>query len=254
MSTLVDDSVGALSERLADLEHVETWANIEQALVSEIGKVKDEHSQSMVRLYDLFEKFGERQKSLERQLTGLRSFARHVEQFLEQHVSGGATALSKPLRTPRLESDRTTASQGQVPRTSSSSNRPPSYLQVPRPPTIPAPPVPQRNASPLEQGRVSTTHFSTVRNEVRSGAIRIDIANPEQWSARDTAILHQEAKRVRDIGSLMLETPIQHDYEAGVEVRSLLPTERLEEMDGRLAVTDEDPHTPGVRYVKFWVA
>ena len=69
-----------------------------------------------------------------------------------------------------------------------------------------------------------------------------------------TAILrNQEAKRVRDIGSLIFETPIQHDYETGVEVRSLLPTEQLEEMDGRLAVTDEDPHNPGVRYVKFWV-
>ena len=101
---------------------------------------------------------------------------------------------------------------------------------------------------------VSTTHFSTVRSEVRSGAIRIDITNPEQWSAGETAILrNQEAKQVRDIGSLILETPIQHDYEAGVEVRSLLSTERLEEMDGRLAVTDEDPHTPGATYVKFWV-
>ena len=93
-----------------------------------------------------------------------------------------------------------------------------------------------------------------MRNEVRSGAIRIDITNPEQWSAGDTAILrNQEAKRVRDIGSLIFETPIQQDYEAGVEVRSLLPTERLEEMDGRLAVTNEDPQTPGVRKVKFWV-
>ena len=36
-----------------------------------------------------------------------------------------------------------------------------------------------------------------------------------------------------------------------IEVRSLLPTERLEEMEGRLAVTDEDPS--GNRYVKFWV-
>ena len=36
--------------------HVATWATIEQALVSEIGKVKDEHSESMVRLCDLFEK------------------------------------------------------------------------------------------------------------------------------------------------------------------------------------------------------
>ena len=64
---------------------------------------------------------------------------------------------------------------------------------------------------------------------------------------------NQEAKRVRDIGSLIFETPIQHDYEAGVEVRSVLSTERLEEIDGRLAVTDEDSHAHGVRYVKFWV-
>ena len=58
---------------------------------------------------------------------------------------------------------------------------------------------------------------------------------------------------MRDIGSLIFETPIQHDYEAGVEVRSLLPTEQLEEVDGRLAVTDEDPQNPGIRNVKFWV-
>ena len=95
-------------------------------------------------------------------------------------------------------------------------------------------------------------HSSTVRSEVRAGAIRIDITNPEQWSAGDTAILrNQEAKRVRDIGSLIFETPIQHGYEAGVEVRSLLSTERLEELDGRLAVTDEDSR--GSWYVKFWV-
>ena len=61
MSTLVDNSVGALSERLTDLKHtvqsrmttpvteesathVETGATIEQTLVSEIGKVRDEHT------------------------------------------------------------------------------------------------------------------------------------------------------------------------------------------------------------------
>ena len=38
-------------------------------------------------------------KFLEKQLTGLRSFARHVEQFLEQRVSGGATT---PERTSLL--------------------------------------------------------------------------------------------------------------------------------------------------------
>ena len=111
------------------------------------------------------------------------------------------------------------------------------------------------SVSATEPSGVSTTHFSTARSEVRSGAIRIDITNPKQWSAGDTAILrNQEAKKkVRDIGSLIFETPIQHDYEAGVEVRSLLPTERLEEMDGHLAVTDLDPHSPGARYVRFWV-
>ena len=61
VSTLVDGSVSALSERLNDLEHtvqsrmttpvteerathVETWTTIEQALLSEIGKVRDEHA------------------------------------------------------------------------------------------------------------------------------------------------------------------------------------------------------------------
>ena len=38
----------------------------------------------------------------------------------------------------------------------------------------------------------------------------------------------------------------------GVEVRSLLSTEHLEEVDGRLAILDIDPAT-GTRFVKFWV-
>ena len=93
-----------------------------------------------------------------------------------------------------------------------------------------------------------------MRSEVRFGSIRIDITDPEQWSAGEVAILrNQEAKKVRDIGSLIFETPIQHNYEAGVEVRSLLSTEQLEEVDGRLAVMDVDPHNPGTRFVRFWV-
>ena len=51
----------------------------------------------------------------------------------------------------------------------------------------------------------------------------MEISDPEQCSSGDIAILqNQEAKKVREIGSLIFETPIQHDYEAGVEVRSLL--------------------------------
>ena len=65
-------------------------------------------------------------------------------------------------------------------------------------------------------------------------------------------IRNQEAKRVRDIGSLIFETPIQHDYEEGVEVRSLLSSEQLEEIDGILAVVDVSP-TSGARVVRFWV-
>ena len=119
---------------------------------------------------------------------------------------------------------------------------------MPEPPTVPAPPIPSDAAPTSDAQPPSTTHFSTVRSEVRAGAICIDITDP----AGDTAILwNQEAKRVRDIGSLIFETPIQHDYEAGVEVRSLLSTERLGEINGRLAVTDE--HSHGTRYVKFWV-
>ena len=68
-----------------------------------------------------------------------------------------------------------------------------------------------------------------MRSNVRSDAIRIDITNAEEWSAGDIAVLrNQEAKKVRDIGSLIFETPIQHDCEAGVEVRSFLSTEQLE--------------------------
>ena len=68
----------------------------------------------------------------------------------------------------------------------------------------------------------------------------------EDFREPGAVIRNQEAKKVRDVGSLIFETPIQHDYEEGVEVRSLLPSEQLEEMDGRLAVIDVSP-TSGAR-------
>ena len=101
-------------------------------------------------------------------------------------------------------------------------------MPTPTPPTFPAPPIPTEVSPSVRENvsvsprRGSPTRFSTVRSEVRSGAIRIDITNPEQWAAGDVAVIrNQEAKKVRDIGSLIFEAPIQHDYEAGVEVRSL---------------------------------
>ena len=201
VSTLVDDSVSALTERLTELEHtvqsrmttpvtedsvthVEVWSTIGQALMSELRKLKDEQTEAVTRLSDLFEKLHENQKSQERQLTGLRSFAQHVEQVLDQ-LDRGATVPSDSRQIPKLERGRANVSLGYMPGASASSSiRPPSYLQTPRPPTVPAPPVPQdstptsgENAAPSEPSRVGTTHFSTVRSEVRSGAIRIDITN-----------------------------------------------------------------------------
>ena len=81
----------------------------------------------------------------------------------------------------------------------------------------------------------------------------MDITNSEEWTEGDIAVIrNQEAKKVRDVGSLIFETPIQHDYEEGVEVRSLLSSEQLEEIDGRLAIVDTSP-TTGTRVVRFWV-
>ena len=81
----------------------------------------------------------------------------------------------------------------------------------------------------------------------------MDITHPDEWSEGDVAVIrNQEAKKVRDIGSLIFETPIQHDYEEGVEVRSLLASEQLEEIDGRLAIVDTSPAI-GERVVRFWV-
>ena len=135
---------------------------------------------------------------------------------------------------------------------------------MPIPPTVSPPPIPtpkdevssqKENASlfSTHAPRQTRTHFSTVASQVRAGAIRMDITNPEEWAEGDIAVIrNQEAKRVRDIGSLIFETPIQDDYEEGVEVRSLLSSEQLEEMDGRLAVVDVSPST-GACFVKFWV-
>ena len=280
---------------------------------SELGKV-EEQAQEVPNIYTLCGELHENQKSQEKQLLGLRSFARRVEQFLAQMRAGavapresletpikggesneslgyvpGAPASSStasaPLRqsptpplvsappiptkagavAPRASFETPTRRGGSgeslefVPGASVSSSAMSVSMQTPAPPTIPAPPVPtdaslsfRENAS-LSPKRDSPTRFSTVRREVRSGAIRIDITNPQQWTAGDVAVIrYQEAKKVRDIGSLIFETPIQHDYEAGVEVRSLLPTEQLEETDGRLAVLDIDPVT-GTRFVRLWV-
>ena len=58
----------------------------------------------------------------------------------------------------------------------------------------------------------------------------------EMWLQSKT----KKPNELGGIGSLIFDPPLQHDYEAGVEVRSLLSTEVMEEVDGRLAVTAVD--------------
>ena len=279
VSTLVESSVTSLSGRLTELEQAlhsqrttpiesedvgvdaETWAASEQVIWVELGKVK-EQLQDVPRLQELFEKIQQAQQSHEKQLGALRRFSKHVEQHLEQ-ISKGALP-PKHGRQPMVDDSHQGVSQTYVPGASASSSAIPTVtIQVPTPPVVSPPPIPVPKDQLSSRSQVSSDspqaqpkpkpHFSTVIGQVRAGAIRMDITNPEEWAAGDVAVIrNQEAKKVRDIGSLIFETPIQHDYEEGVEVRSLLSTEQLEEIGGRLAVVDTSP-TSGMRVVRFWV-
>ena len=279
VSTLVESSVTSLSGRVTELEQAlqsqrttpvetedtamneETWAASEQVIWAELEKVK-EQLQEVPRMHELFEKIQQAQQSHEKQLSALRRFSKQVEQHLEQMNKGAL-----PPRQCRQQT-RNDGTQG-VPQTyvpgasASSSAVPLTFAQTPLPPTISPPPIPtskdqlssqpQVSSPPHRSQQKSKPHFSTVIGQVRAGAIRMDITNPEEWAEGDIAVIrNQEAKKVRDVGSLIFETPIQHDYEEGVEVRSLLSSEQLEEIDGRLAIVDTSPAT-GTRVVRFWV-
>ena len=282
VSTLVESSVTSLSGRVTELEQAlhsqrttpiesedvgvvrvdaETWAASEQVIWAELGKVK-EQLQDVPRLCELFEKIQQAQQSHERQLGALRRFSKHVEQHLEQ-ISKGALP-PKRSRQPMVGDSNQGVPQTYVPGASASSLAIPSVsIQMPTPPMVSPPPIPVPKDQLSSRSQVSSDspqvqpkpkpHFSTVIGQVRAGAIRMDITNPEEWAAGDVAVIrNQEAKRVRDIGSLIFETPIQHNYEEGVEVRSLLSSEQLEEIDGRMAIVDTSP-TSGTRVVRFWV-
>ena len=277
VSTLVESSVTSLSGRLTELEQAlhsqrttpiesedvgvdaETWAASEQVIWAELGKVK-EQLQDVPRLQELFEKIQQAQQSHEKQLGALRRFSKQVEQHLEQ-ISKGALP-PKHGRQSIVDDGYQGVSQTYVPGASASSSAIPTVsMQMPTPPVVSPPPIPVPKDQLSSRSQVSSDspqaqpkskpHFSTVIGQVR--AIRVYITNPEEWAAGDIAVIrNQEAKKVRDIGSLIFETPIQHDYEEGVEVRSLLSTEQLEEIGGRMAIVDTSP-TSGMRVVRFWV-
>ena len=282
VSTLVESSVTSLSGRVTELEHAlhsqrttpiesedvgvdaETWAASEQVIWAELGKVR-EQMQDVPRLHELhelFEKIQQAQQNHEKQLGVLRRFSKQVEQHLEQ-ISKGALP-PRYYRQPEADESHQGVPQAYVSGASASSSAMPSAsIQMPIPPTVSPPPVPtskdqlsshsQASLCSLHSQPKPKPHFSTVVGQVRAGAIRMNVTNPEEWAAGDVAVIrNQEAKKVRDIGSLIFETPIQHDYEEGVEVRSLLSSEQLEEIDGRLAIVDTSS-VSGTRVVRFWV-
>ena len=279
VSTLVESSVTSLTGRVTELEHAlhsqrttpiesedvvadtETWAASEQVIWAELGKIR-EQLQDVPRLHGLFETIQQAQQNHEKQLGVLRRFSKEVERHLEQ-INKGALPPRYQSQPPAERSDQGVP-QAYVPGASASSSAIPSAsIQMPTPPTVSPPPIPPpkdqlsshsqaSSGSPKSQPKPKP-HFSTVVGQVRAGAIRMDITNPEEWAAGDVAVIrNQEAKKVRDIGSLIFETPIQHDYEEGVEVRSLLSSEQLEEIDGRLAIVDTSS-VSGTRVVRFWV-
>ena len=230
VSTLVESSVTSLTGRLTELEQAlhsqrttpiesedvgvdaETWAASEQVIWSELGKVK-EQLQDVPRLQELFEKIQLAQQSHEKQLGALRRFSKHVEQHLEQ-ISNGALP-PKQGRQPLIDDSHQGVSQTYVPGASASSSAIPTVtIQVPTPPMVSPPLIPVPKDQLSSRSQVSSDspqlqpkpkpHFSTVIGQVRAGAIRMDITNPEEWAARDVAVIrNQEAKKVRDIGSLI---------------------------------------------------
>ena len=80
----------------------------------------------------------------------------------------------------------------------------------------------------------------------------MEIGESDQKWAGDVAILqNQEARTARHVGSLAFDCPLRQGYDEGVEVISLLPTERLEERNGCTVATDIG--ADGARYIEFWV-
>ena len=100
LNSMVGESGGTISDRLTELEQtiqsrrttpetdasasyvpVEALASVEQAFMHDVERMKNEHDKSMKRQVDLLERLDQKQRLLERQLTGLTSFSRHVESF-----------------------------------------------------------------------------------------------------------------------------------------------------------------------------
>ena len=152
VSTMVESSVGSLTERLTELEHtvqsqgttpvtdddvldMKTWSTLEQVIWAELNKVK-ETAQEVPNIYTLCEGLQENQKSQEKQITVLRNFARQVERYLAQVKSGAvAPKESMDTRKTRGESNESLGYVPGAPASSSAGANP--TRQSPTPPQTP---------------------------------------------------------------------------------------------------------------------
>ena len=204
VSTLVESSVTSLSGRVTELEqalqsqrttpletedvalNAETWAASEQVIWDELGKVR-EQVQDVPKLYELLGKIQKAQQTHEKQLTVLRCFAKQVEQHLEQ-LHKGALPPKHHRRQPDVSEHGVPLAY--VPGASASSSTVLSTsVQMPIQPTVSPPPIPiskdqlssqkQTSLSSTHSQQRSKPHFSAVLGQVRAGAIRMDITNPE---------------------------------------------------------------------------
>ena len=138
---------------------METWSTLEQDLVRK--------AQEVPNIDTLCEHLHENQKSQEKQLSGLRSFARRVEQFLTQ-MKAGAVAPREFHEVPARRGETSEPLGYVLGASASSSAVSASLIQTPTPPTVPAPPIPteaslqsKENAS-LPPSRDSPTRFSSL--------------------------------------------------------------------------------------------
>ena len=134
---------------------------------------------------------------------------------------GGASAPADRPRqdqsSPRIPERSTSARQVCATSSTASSS---SAAQAPTPTLAEGSNSP---GVPPPTAKAKATVCNTVQSNVRAGAIRVEISDPDQWSLGDVTMLqNQEAKRVREIGNLIFDIPLQYDYGAGVEVRTPL--------------------------------
>ena len=112
--------------------------------------------------------------------TALRSFARQVEQFLAR-MKAGATAPRESRETPTLEKRGASESLGYVPGASASSSATPSvHLQIPTPPTIPAPPIP-KEGSPRSRENAHSSCCCYSKSRGKEGPLQTKTALLGLW-------------------------------------------------------------------------